>query len=178
MHVTVNTLLTDRELDELQGRWKCWPPPGPTRVIVQDLGAARRLAAWAPDLPRHASTQMTIHSLDGAKMLEELGFSRVVLARELSLEQIAHIAQNTALEIEVFVHGALCMCYSGQCYLSGVLGGRSRQPRPVRPALPPALCRRAGAGGPPAELEGSVPGRGAGAAAPGRGGQLEDRGAG
>ena len=125
VHVTVNTLLTDRELDELQGEVEVLAAAGADAVIVQDLGAARRLAAWAPDLPRHASTQMTIHSLDGAKMLEELGFSRVVLARELSLEQIAHIAQNTALEIEVFVHGALCMCYSGQCYLSGVLGGRS-----------------------------------------------------
>ena len=79
----------------------------------------------APDLPLHASTQMTLHSLDGVKQAAELGMTRAVLARELSRRDIAYICQRSPIEIEVFVHGALCMCYSGQCFMSSVIGGRS-----------------------------------------------------
>ena len=85
----------------------------------------RLLRQAAPDLPVHASTQMTLHNLDGVKMAADLGMSRAVLSRELSRDQIEYICQRSPIEIEVFAHGALCMCYSGQCFLSSVIGGRS-----------------------------------------------------
>ena len=94
-------------------------------MLVQDLGVARMVRQTVPDLPIHASTQMTVHSLDGVKMCADLGMSRVVLSRELSRDQIAYICRNSPVEIEVFGHGALCMCYSGQCFFSSVIGGRS-----------------------------------------------------
>ena len=94
-------------------------------VIVQDLGVARMLRQTVPDLAIHGSTQMTVHSLDGVKQCADLGMSRVVLSRELSRDQIAGICQNSPIEIEIFGHGALCMSYSGQCYFSSVIGGRS-----------------------------------------------------
>lgn len=96
-------------------------------IIVQDLGLARYLINNFPSLPIHASTQMTIHKLEGALQAEKLGFKRVVLSRELSLEEIASICSNTNIEIEVFLHGALCISYSGQCLFSSMLGGRSRK---------------------------------------------------
>ena len=93
--------------------------------IVQDLGVLALCRQIAPHIPIHASTQMTIHSLDGVHQAAALGVSRVVLSRELPKEEIARICRNSPVEIEVFVHGALCMCYSGQCYMSGVIGRRS-----------------------------------------------------
>ncbi|MEG2120051.1 MAG: U32 family peptidase, partial [Pseudoflavonifractor sp.] len=98
---------------------------GADAVLVQDLGVARMLRQCAPDLPLHASTQMTVCSLDGVKTCADLGMTRAVLSRELSRGDIAHICAHSPIEIEVFVHGALCMCYSGQCFFSSVLGGRS-----------------------------------------------------
>ncbi len=124
-YVTVNTLVTDRELlraKELIGKLS---ELGADAVIVQDLGMARMIRTLAPDLPLHASTQMTLHNLGGVLAAEKLGFSRVVLSRELPLKEIAFICKRSPLEIEIFVHGALCMCYSGQCYLSSAIGGRS-----------------------------------------------------
>ncbi len=124
-HITVNTLVTDRELKEAEKLIRFIYEAGADAVIVQDLGMARMIRNVAPDLEMHASTQMTIHSLAGAEAAAELGFSRVVLARELPLTEIEHISKNAPIETEVFVHGALCMCYSGQCYLSAVIGQRS-----------------------------------------------------
>lgn len=115
---------------------------GVDAFIVQDLGMVSLCRQLAPDVPIHASTQMSIHSLEGVMEAAALGCSRVVLARELPAEEIAHICKKSPVEIEVFVHGALCMCYSGQCYLSSVIGRRSGNPGPVRTALPPALRLR------------------------------------
>ena len=98
---------------------------GADAVLIQDLGVLRMLRQVAPDLPVHASTQMTLHNLDGVKMAADLGLTRAVLSRELSRDQIEYICQRAPIEIEVFAHGALCMCYSGQCFLSSVIGGRS-----------------------------------------------------
>ena len=98
---------------------------GVDALIVQDLAVAALAKRMAPGLRLHASTQMSVHSLAGAKQAAAMGFSRVILARELSLAEIAHIAQNCGIETEVFIHGALCMSVSGQCYLSAFLGGRS-----------------------------------------------------
>lgn len=98
---------------------------GVDAFIVQDLGVVSLCRQLAPDVPIHASTQMSIHSLEGVMEAAALGCSRVVLARELPAEEIAHICKKSPVEIEVFVHGALCMCYSGQCYLSSVIGRRS-----------------------------------------------------
>lgn len=94
-------------------------------IIVQDLGLAEKLIEMFPDLPIHASTQMTIHNLNGAIQLEKMGFKRIVLARELSINEIDYICKNTNLEIEYFIHGALCISYSGQCLFSSMIGGRS-----------------------------------------------------
>ena len=124
-YITVNTLVTDRELlaaKELVLQLAAW---GADALIIQDLGMARMVRALVPDMPIFASTQMAIHNLPGALAAQRLGFSRVVLARELPLEQIAFIAKRTELEVEVFTHGALCMGYSGLCYFSSAVGGRS-----------------------------------------------------
>ena len=125
VHLTLNTLLTDRELEGAAELAAHASAIGMDAVIVQDLGVMRMLRQTVPDLPIHGSTQMTVHSLDGVKLCADLGISRVVLSRELSRDQIAYICRNSPIEIEVFGHGALCMCYSGQCYLSSVIGGRS-----------------------------------------------------
>ena len=125
VHLTLNTLLTDRELPAAALAAAHASDIGVDAVIVQDLGVARMVRQTAPDLPIHGSTQMTVHSLDGVKLCADLGMSRVVLSRELSRDQIASICQNSPIEIEVFGHGALCMCYSGQCFFSSVIGGRS-----------------------------------------------------
>ena len=125
VHLTLNTLLTDRELPDAARVAAEINEMGVDAVIVQDLGVARMLRQVAPDLQLHASTQMTVHSLDGVKQCADLGMSRAVLSRELSRDQIAYICQHSPIEIEVFAHGALCMCYSGQCYLSSLIGGRS-----------------------------------------------------
>ncbi len=125
VHLTLNTLLTDRELPRAARAAAHASEVGVDAVIAQDLGVVRMLRQTLPDLPIHGSTQMTVHSLDGVKLCADLGISRVVLSRELSRDQIAYICQNSPIEIEVFGHGALCMCYSGQCYFSAVIGGRS-----------------------------------------------------
>ena len=94
-------------------------------IIVQDLGLGINLIKAFPDLQIHASTQMTTYNLEGVNKLKELGYKRVVLSRELSLDEISYICKNTDIDIEVFVHGALCVCYSGQCLMSSTIGGRS-----------------------------------------------------
>lgn len=125
VYVTLNTLVTDRELPQWLHSLDAVAAAGVDGVLVQDLGLAKIIRQRYPTLPLHASTQMTIHNLAGARLLEEMGFAQVVLARELSKEEIAAICAGTSLRCEVFVHGALCMSVSGQCYLSSVLGERS-----------------------------------------------------
>lgn len=124
-NVTVNTLVSDRELPALLDDVRLLLEAGADALIVQDLGAARRIRQAFPDAVLHASTQMTVHSLEGAIAAKNMGFSRVVLSRELPLSEIKSITQHAGVETEVFVHGALCMCYSGQCGLSAVIGRRS-----------------------------------------------------
>jgi len=124
-HLTLNTLLTDRELPAAADLAAHASSIGVDAVIVQDLGVARMLRQSVPDLPIHGSTQMTVHSLDGVKLCADLGMTRVVLGRELGRDQIADICKESPIEIEVFGHGALCMCWSGQCFFSSVIGGRS-----------------------------------------------------
>lgn len=124
-HITVNTLVSDRELPQLLRDVETVYRAGADALIVQDLGAARAIRAAFPDIELHASTQMTIHSLEGALFAKKQGFSRAVLSRELPMEEISRIARHAGMETEVFVHGALCMCYSGQCELSAVIGRRS-----------------------------------------------------
>jgi len=128
VYITVNTLLHDRELAAV-GEYLVWLYSiGADAVLIQDIGVAALAREVVPGLPLHASTQMTIHNADGVRWAAEMGFSRVVLARELSLDEINAIARstkNTNIGLEVFVHGALCYCYSGQCLLSSVIGGRS-----------------------------------------------------
>lgn len=125
INVTVNTIIDDKELPELADYLRFLYKIGVDAILVQDLGVAKVAKEVAPGLPIHASTQMTVHNLDGVLALEKLGFSRVVLSREVSLETIKHITANCNVEIEVFVHGALCVCYSGQCLMSSLIGGRS-----------------------------------------------------
>ncbi|MDO5547571.1 MAG: DUF3656 domain-containing protein [Eubacteriales bacterium] len=124
-NLTVNTLVSDRELPVLLEDVRLMLEAGADALIVQDLGAARAIRERFPDAVLHASTQMTVHSLEGARFAAEQGFSRVVLSRELPREDIAAITEHAGIETEVFVHGALCMCYSGQCGLSAVIGRRS-----------------------------------------------------
>ncbi len=125
VHVTLNTLVMDSEIPALIDEIKNIANSGVDAVIVQDLAVAKLVKDICPSLEMHASTQMTIHDLSGALEAKHLGFSRAVLSRELSLEEIKYIADRTDIELEAFVHGALCMCMSGCCYLSSVLGGRS-----------------------------------------------------
>jgi putative protease len=124
-YVTVNTLIKDSELEEAADYLRVLCNSGADAVIVQDLGILRLLREQLPELPIHASTQMTIHNAEGVKFLQEMGVKRVVLARELSLDEIQKIKSETAMEIETFIHGALCFSYSGQCLLSSMIGGRS-----------------------------------------------------
>ncbi len=125
VHVTVNTLIKDREMPEALSWVKFLCSIGVDAVLIQDMGLFSMLCRAAPELPLHASTQMGLHTPGGVKLLEELGARRVVLARELSLEEIREISRSTDIELESFIHGALCMSLSGQCYLSAMLGGRS-----------------------------------------------------
>ena len=126
VHVTFNTLLSDRELPAALAEIGKIAASGADAVIVQDPGAAKLFREYCPTLPLHASTQMTIHDAEGVLAARELGFSRVVLARELSLREIESIRKTAPeIELEVFVHGALCVSLSGACYLSAMLGGRS-----------------------------------------------------
>ena len=125
VHVALNTTVYGGELAALAGAVKAVAESGADAVICQDLAVATLIGKIAPQLPRHGSTQMSVHTLQGALELKELGFTRVVLARELSLPEVEHITKHCGIETECFVHGALCMCVSGQCYMSAFLGGRS-----------------------------------------------------
>ena len=125
VHLTLNTLVLDREMPRAADLIRMAAALGVDAFIVQDLGVVSLCREIAPDVPVHASTQMSIHSLEGVMQAAELGCSCAVLARELPAEQIAHICKKSPIDIEVFGHGALCMCYSGQCYLSAVIGRRS-----------------------------------------------------
>lgn len=125
VYLTLNTLLTDRELPAAAGLAKRASQLGADAVLVQDLGVLRAVKLAAPELTLHASTQMTVHNLDGVRACAELGMKRAVLARELPASEIEYICDRSPIEIEVFGHGALCMCYSGQCFFSGVVGERS-----------------------------------------------------
>ena len=122
---TLNTLIKNNEFADAVELANYVYSLGVDAIIVQDLGLARYLIKNFPDLPIHASTQMTIHNLHGVKELEELGFKRAVLSRELSLDEIQYICKNTNIEIETFIHGALCISYSGQCLFSSSIGARS-----------------------------------------------------
>lgn len=124
-NLTLNTLLENCEFDNAVDLAKEAYKAGVDAIIVQDLGLAKYLIDNIPGLPIHASTQMTVHNLQGVLKLEKLGFDRVVLSRELSCEEIEYICKNCKVEIETFIHGALCICYSGQCLFSSVVGGRS-----------------------------------------------------
>ena len=125
VHLTLNTLVSDREMPAAAKTIAAAARAGVDAFIVQDLGMLTLCHQIAPGVALHASTQMSIHSLEGVQEAAALGVSRVVLARELPREEIAYICRNTNIEIEVFVHGALCMCYSGQCYMSALIGRRS-----------------------------------------------------
>ena len=125
VHVALNTTVYGGELASLRDAIRAVAASGADAVICQDLAVATLIGKIAPQLPRHGSTQMSVHTLQGALELKELGFTRVVLARELSLPEVEHITRHCGIETECFVHGALCMCVSGQCYMSAFLGGRS-----------------------------------------------------
>ena len=125
VHVALNTTVYGGELASLRDAIRAVAASGADAVICQDLAVATLIGKIAPQLPRHGSTQMSVHTLQGALELKELGFTRVVLARELSLPEVEQITRHCGIETECFVHGALCMCVSGQCYLSAFLGGRS-----------------------------------------------------
>ncbi len=125
VHLTLNTLISDRETGDVCALIRSAAISGVDAFIVQDLFVVNLCKQIAPHIPIHGSTQMTIHSLPGVLFCAALGMSRVVLSRELGREEIQYITQNSPIEIEVFGHGALCMCYSGQCYLSAAIGGRS-----------------------------------------------------
>ena len=125
VHVALNTTVYGGELPALEQAIRAVAASGADAVICQDLAVATLIDKIAPQLPRHGSTQMSVHSLQGALELKELGFTRVVLARELSMPEVEHITKHCGIETECFVHGALCMCVSGQCYMSAFLGGRS-----------------------------------------------------
>ena len=125
VHVALNTTVYGGELASLCDAIRAVAASGADAVICQDMAVATLIGKIAPQLPRHGSTQMSVHTLQGALELKELGFTRVVLARELSLPEVEQITRHCGIETECFVHGALCMCVSGQCYMSAFLGGRS-----------------------------------------------------
>lgn len=125
VHLTLNTLIKNEEFENAVNLAIDAYNLGVDAIIIQDLGLATYLLKNYPEIPLHASTQMTVHNLDGVKQLENFGFSRVVLSRELSINEIEYIRKNTKTELEVFIHGALCISYSGQCLLSSMIGGRS-----------------------------------------------------
>ena len=125
VHLTLNTLVSDKEINELTELIRHAASCCVDAFIVQDLGVVQLCRQIAPHIPVHGSTQMTVHSLPGVQLCAAMGCKRVVLSRELSREEIRYICANAPIEIEVFAHGALCMCYSGQCYMSAMIGGRS-----------------------------------------------------
>lgn len=125
LYLALNTLVRDREIPAWLDTAKAAAEAGADAFIVQDLGCAMLLKELCPSVRLHASTQMTAHSTAGVRALKKLGFERVVLARELSFSEICRIQENVDIDLEVFVHGALCVCYSGQCLMSSLIGGRS-----------------------------------------------------
>ena len=125
VYVTLNTLINDREVEPALKAARLASEVGTDGIIIQDLGLIAAVRQYLPDIPLHASTQMSIHNLAGVEAAAELGMTRAVLARELSLDQIRFITQNAPIETEIFVHGALCFCHSGQCYMSALIGQRS-----------------------------------------------------
>lgn len=125
VYLTLNTLMYDDEIKEALDIVLKLYSKGLDAVIIQDIGLGMLIHKLIPKLPLHASTQMSVYSLDQVKYLEGIGFKRVVLARELSVDEIEYICKNTNLEIEVFIHGALCVSVSGQCLLSSTIGNRS-----------------------------------------------------
>ncbi len=125
VHLTLNTLVSDREMADVCTLIRQAALAGVDAFIVQDLGVAQLCRQITPSVAIHGSTQMTVHSLSGVQFCAAMGMQRVVLSRELDRTEIQYICQNSPIEIEVFAHGALCMCYSGQCYLSAAIGGRS-----------------------------------------------------
>ena len=143
LYLTVNTLLKDAELEqELYEYLRPCYERGVDAVLVQDMGVLAAIREWFPDLPVHASTQMNLCGSGSVRLLEEAGVSRAVLARELSLAEIARIHQETGMELETFVHGALCYCYAAlDCLFSSILGGRSgnRGAAPSHAACPMRL---------------------------------------
>ncbi len=125
VYVTLNTLVGDRELADAAGMARLASDLGADGIIIQDLGLIQVIREAVPDIPLHASTQMSVHNLAGVEACAQMGLTRAVLARELSFEQIAFIAKHAPIDTEVFVHGALCFCHSGQCYMSSLIGRRS-----------------------------------------------------
>ena len=125
VHLTLNTLVSDREMEDVQELIRHAALCCVDAFIVQDLGVVQLCRQIAPHIPVHGSTQMTVHSLAGVQLCAAMGMKRVVLSRELNRDEIRYICANSPIEIEVFAHGALCMCYSGQCYMSAMIGGRS-----------------------------------------------------
>lgn len=125
VHVTVNTLVMDSEMRELEETAELLAGSGVDAVIIQDMAVLELFKKRYPTIERHCSTQAAVHNVDGAKYMEELGFQNVVLARELTLEEMHAISKAVNIKTEAFVHGAHCMSVSGACYLSGMLGGRS-----------------------------------------------------
>ena len=125
VYVTMNTLVNDREIESALQTARLASDAGADGIIIQDLGLAAAIRQYLPDMPLHASTQMSIHNLKGVEAAAEMGMTRAVLARELNYEQIKFITRNSPIETEVFVHGALCFCHSGQCYMSSLIGRRS-----------------------------------------------------
>ena len=130
LYVTMNTLIKDSELAAALDYAAFLYDEGADALIIQDLGFAELVKRYIPDLPLHLSTQGTVYNIEGARAAKRLGFSRVIVAREMTLEEIREIAgrdrsEEELPEIEVFVHGALCICYSGQCQMSREIGGRS-----------------------------------------------------
>lgn len=125
LYLAINTLLKNKEMEELYDYLSPYYQAGIDGVIIQDMGVLQYLKTQFPDLPLHASTQMTVTGVEGAHFMENLGIERIVTAREMDLEEIKQIHKETNLEIESFIHGALCYCYSGQCLFSSMVGGRS-----------------------------------------------------
>jgi len=135
IHLTLNTLLDNKEIEEAIKYAHEIYEIGVDAVIIQDLGLAKLLHEYIPELELHASTQLSTHNLEGVKELSKIGFKRVVLARELSIEEIKYICENTDTEIEIFSHGAQCICYSGECLMSSMIGDRSRKSWKMRSTL-------------------------------------------
>lgn len=125
VHITLNTLIKDSELSDVVDTIKKICSSGADAIIIQDLGVARLVREICPDIQMHASTQLSVGTLEGINTLKELGFSRAVLPRELSFKEIEYLCKHSPIELEMFVHGALCMCVSGQCLMSALLGSRS-----------------------------------------------------